>query len=394
MNTLTSPFVKAFVYILFVYSGMIKWLPFPIDPTFVLGFLACLIIAVSYLSRIPVKNKYVFIILIFLISFFLYCIISTAYSPSQFFWKQKALSIILSIITLVYPVICFKNEKDFDKVDYSFRFLSTTAASIVFLLLITGNLSFITGSRVGVESSNIPDYLAVGELLGIGVIIYLYQSRMIRILLAFFIFVMLVTLGARGPFLFAIVASTIYFSLKKNQRLFNFKSLFILFVLGAMFIVLAQFWSGAELLTDRLSGFSSFSQDESTLERLVAFQFGLNAFVENPVLGLGLGGFGLYGYRVDENVYPHNIFIEIGAELGIVGLILFTTGLIYVFILAKKQIRHPHIQIYFTLFLFVFLNYLKSGGLIDARKLFIMIGILVAYANFIITSTKKRIYEN
>jgi O-antigen ligase len=161
-----------------------------------------------------------------------------------------------------------------------------------------------------------------------------------------------------------------------------------------MFIVLSKFWTGAELLTDRLSGFSDFSEDESTLERLFAFQIGLNAFVENPILGLGLGGFGLYGYNLDENVYPHNIFIEIGAELGFVGLILFTTGLIYVFILARKQIRNPQIQIYFTLFIFVFLNYLKSGGLIDARKLFIMIGILVAYANFIVTSTKKIKNEN
>ena len=393
MNTLTSPLVKAFVYILFVYSGMIKWLPFSIDPTLVLAFLASIIITVSSLSGITVKNKYVLIILVFLITFFLYCIISSAYSPSQIFWKQKALSIILSIITFVFPVICFKTEKDFEKVDYSFRFLTTTAAIIVFLLLITGNLSFITGSRIGVESSFIPDYLAVGELLGIGVIIYLYQSGTIRILLAIFIFAMLVILGARGPFLFTIIAITIYFSLKKNQRLFNFNSLFILVVLGALFIFLAQLWSGAELLRDRLLSFSDFSEEESTLERLVAFQFGLNAFVENPFWGLGLGGFGLYGYGVDENVYPHNIFIEIVAELGIVGLVLFSTSLIYLIILARKQISHPHIQIYFTLFLFILLNYFKSGGLIDARKLFIMIGILVAYANFIINNRQIQLFN-
>jgi len=390
MISLTNPLVKALVYILFVYSGMIKWLPFPIDPTLLLGFLAVIIMFISSFSRIPVKNKNVVIVLFSLIFFLLFCIFSSIYSPSQVFWKQKALSIVLSLITLIYPFICFKSEMDFDKVDFSFKFLSTTAALIVFLLYVSGNLSVITGSRVVGEGSRIPDYLAIGELLGIGVLIYLYRPGLIRTFLAIFVFVMLVLLGARGPFLFTVIAATLYFSLRKSQKLFNFKSLIILALLTSMFIVLAQFWSGAELLTQRLSGFSELSEDQSTLERLLAFQIGINAFVENPIWGLGLGGFGVYGYRIDENIYPHNIFIEIGAEMGLIGIILFTSGIIYIFVLSKKQIKHPHIQIYFALFLLVFLNYLKSGGLIDARKFFVIIGILISYGNFIISSAKRK----
>ncbi len=387
MIVLNSSYVKSFVYILFVYSGMIKWLPFPIDPTLVFGIWATAIIAFSLLSRTLVINKQVFVTLFLLISFSLYSIFSSVYSPSQIFWKQKALSIILLIITLVYPIICFKNESDFHKIVHILRFVSTTAAFFVFLLLISGKISFITGSRVGLESSSIPDYLAVGELLGIGVISYFYRSDLIRKLLAIFVFAMLVLLGARGPFLFVVMTSTIYFSLVNNQTLLNFKSTFMLVLFGSMFLILAQFWSGAELLMTRLSIFSDFSQDESSLERLVAFQHGLNAFKENPVWGLGLGGYGPYAYHVDENVYPHNIIIEIGAELGVIGLAIFVLGMIYVFRLSRRLIKFSHMQIYFTLFLFVTLNYLKSGGLIDARKLFIMIGIIISYGNFLFTKS-------
>lgn len=389
MKTLNQPLTKASIYLLFVYSGMIKWLPFPIDLTLLFGFFAAILMVLGSFNPISINNKYVAFILFFLVSFFLYLIASSIYSPSQVFWKQKALSIILSLITLIYPVICFRSEIDFYKVDYVFRLLSTIAALIVLLLLMSGNLLFITGSRAGVEEYKIPDYLAVGELLGIGVIICMYKPRFIRVITAVFIFAMLVLLGARGPFLFAIFAGTIYFSIKKSQKLFDFKILLILGFLAMMFIMLAQFWSGAELLTQRLSSFSDSSADQSTIERLVAFQFALNAFIENPILGLGIGGFGIYAYKLDENIYPHNIFLEIGAELGIVGLVLFTAAIIYIFVLSIKLIKHPHIQIYFALFLFVFFNYLKSGGLIDARKLFIIIGILVAYANFITNSLKK-----
>ena len=382
MILLNSSYVKSFVYILFVYSGMIKWLPLPVDPTLLFGILATVIIVFSLLSRKLAISKHVFVILFLLISFALYSVFTSVYSPSQIFWKQKALSIILLIITLVYPVICFKNHTDFDKIIYIFRFVSTTAALIIFVLLISGNLTVITGSRVGLESSGIPDYLVIGELLGIGVLSYLYGSDLICKIFAFFIFSMLVLLGARGPFLFVIIVSSIYFSLVNYRTLLNLKSSFILVFFGCMFWLTAQFWSGAELLITRLSVFSDFSQDESSLERIVAFQHGFNAFIENPFWGLGLGGYGPYAYQVDENVYPHNILIEIGAELGVFGLALFVAGMIYVFKLSRRHIEFPHMQIYFAIFLFVALNYLKSGGLIDARKLFITIGIIISYGNF------------
>ncbi len=73
--------------------------------------------------------------------------------------------------------------------------------------------------------------------------------------------------------------------------------------------------------------FSSFSaQDTSNTSRIEIWHETLEIWSQYPLLGVGLGA---YPYAVDQGVsyrtpiYAHNIFLDIGVELGIIGLILF-----------------------------------------------------------------------
>ncbi|MBK6586638.1 MAG: O-antigen ligase family protein [Coprothermobacter sp.] len=74
----------------------------------------------------------------------------------------------------------------------------------------------------------------------------------------------------------------------------------------------------------------------SALNRLARFSAALSAMTTFPVtiVGLGIGGFQVYynGFDALRGDYPHNIFLEIGSELGFVSpmcllLLVFFTHL-------------------------------------------------------------------
>lgn len=50
-----------------------------------------------------------------------------------------------------------------------------------------------------------------------------------------------------------------------------------------------------------------------------------DAIVPSGLIGLGIGGFGMYYFHYDANRgwFPHNILLEVGSELGLVGLAAF-----------------------------------------------------------------------
>lgn len=67
-----------------------------------------------------------------------------------------------------------------------------------------------------------------------------------------------------------------------------------------------------------------FKGDGAVIARLKAFRISLERFIENPVFGIGYGGFNSY-YGSDLPLlikYPHNIVLEFLAEMGLAGLVL------------------------------------------------------------------------
>ncbi|WP_255261516.1 O-antigen ligase family protein [Bacillus pseudomycoides] len=119
------------------------------------------------------------------------------------------------------------------------------------------------------------------------------------------------------------------------------------------------------LLTDSGGG-------ESAEGRTGRYDFAFKLFAENPIVGDGIGGFG-YNYNdTDARGYPHNIFLEIIAELGLVGLVLFLLLIFrciapYFYRSGKDDSFSYSI---FIVFLFYFLNANISGDLNDNRVMF------------------------
>ncbi|WP_200017187.1 O-antigen ligase family protein [Cobetia sp. cqz5-12] len=97
----------------------------------------------------------------------------------------------------------------------------------------------------------------------------------------------------------------------------------------------------------------------------------LSMIYENPLTGVGLGSWGDYNL-INELVYPHNIFLEIASETGLVGFFPFAFILGIAFIYGRG--------ILLTAWLTLLFNQLFSGDLLDARFLFIFM-ILSLYNN-------------
>jgi len=93
--------------------------------------------------------------------------------------------------------------------------------------------------------------------------------------------------------------------------------------------------------------------------------------------GVGIGGFSTAFTHFDDRVYPHNIFLEIGSELGILGLLAFV---VFSFSSFSRGLAALHCATWvdqrylsktlIALFLYMLLNACVSGDINDNRLLF------------------------
>lgn len=134
--------------------------------------------------------------------------------------------------------------------------------------------------------------------------------KQVILLLTFNIFAIGYT-GARQYLLIMVVLFSIYILFMKAPVII--KSLIILcgFVLVSYIVYNTIMSDYIEKISD--SGLFAGSGREDTIER------GMALFKQHPIFGVGFGGYNMYG---DYKVYPHNMFVELLAEVGITGLII------------------------------------------------------------------------
>ena len=87
----------------------------------------------------------------------------------------------------------------------------------------------------------------------------------------------------------------------------------------------------------------------------------------NPILGVGLGAFGIEGYGVDALMYPHNMFLEVWVENGFLSLVLLI--LIITFVYLKLFVEDFNLGV-MLIITYCLLNSMKSLSYVDNRVLF------------------------
>ena len=196
--------------------------------------------------------------------------------------------------------------------------------------------------------------------------------------------------GARGGIIFTIL-SLLAYALTNIKNLKNI--LFGITVISILTILGYIYSPEIKLLFDRsffrLSFFFGVDKGDSITDRFELISFTIDKVAQSPIFGYGFGSFSEEYINVDGRYYPHNIFLEIIFELGLIGLVFFALFLLTLFI----RLDLKKAACYVILALPPFFNSLKSLELTEHRLLFFCFGLFLCLSSNKIISNNKLILK-
>ena len=166
-------------------------------------------------------------------------------------------------------------------------------------------------------------------------IFYKNQNKYISTLFLFLIsvsYIMLNFLDTRAITLsnYIVILILVIYSLKCFKKRIIWKSTFLLMTVVLSFNLPSMLNENIVSKNRELISVAS-STDESSNQRLRYYSAGLTQIFNNPVFGTGFGNWKLESIKYDKNsakeyivpYHMHNDFLQFGAELGIIGLLLY-----------------------------------------------------------------------
>lgn len=287
------------------------------------GFFSPMAIGKKILFKLQTSD---FLILAFVIILLIGCFI-TSNLGSGFI---KAIRFILIVLAPYFLARIFL--RDWGKIR---RFLITIfSVASVYAVLLTF-LSIFGGYEGGriefLEVNQIPlaTLLIIGLIMvTIGVLEHLFTKFKLVVIcciaiIPFFIYSIFLV-GVRGPLFSAIIGLSFYFLLILKRRP-KLTTVVVFTCILTIFFIIQNFDSIYSYTLEKIPNFKLYSLEEikggqSTLQRLRLYSLAIDSFFEKPILGIGTKGFA----EIDsKSAYPHNIFLEIGAENGTIGLVFF-----------------------------------------------------------------------
>lgn len=388
------------LFVLFLFSGIYKadyrleWIP--IDLTLLLFILSIISGFFILFQRDFKLKKYSWELILIGLSFVIYILSSIIWSPGVVYTINKACRFAtLTFWSLIASSVIISNNARRIK-----RFFV--------ILLIFSILVGLEGLSVYLESGGKStfsafntNYLAFGRVIGIGFIIvfvymlfhikkYFYQILSLTIL-SFFIW-LLINSGGRGPFLSILIVIFIAlvagFKFNSNAKIVikNYIPYLVIFILILIILFSYLFISGSTLVTIKRISTIFIKEDMglSVALRLQYYKSSLSLWMKNPIFGNGIGSWPILMGFGDKPGYPHNIFIEIAVEVGLLGLVLFITLIMFA---IHKLNLHNHLRnnslkmMIFLIFCFLFLRTLISGEINDHRAFFAILGFMMFDGN-------------
>lgn len=287
----------------------------------------------------------------------------------------------LTGLALFTPLITIQSEKSLT------RFL-LTLIGVALLMVAFGQQTFEGLTAFGAN------HIATGRTIGVGFLSCIYLTLrprinnfknillgaglvIINLLLGYGIF----SSGARGVLIALLSALTIVGLIALSFRRGRTIVLTGAAIVTVIVIALSVFASDAVLtMNRRIEKIISEPIDRTAHTRVVRAEAAITMFRNHPLTGAGIGGFNqeFNLYESERGDYPHNLFLEVAAELGLVGLILIT---LLLFIPIRHLLAHltvgdrPATLLLLTFVLYFLINAFFSGDLNDNRFLFTTLGL-------------------
>lgn len=355
-------------------------------------------------------------------------------SISLFFAINKVESIVVLsqlfaiIITFIITMICLS------EIERPFRFISNVLSFYLIVELITIYLPFLNSAtaldQIYSRSSLFLGFAANVNITAFSIIykipfliysiLQLKKFKIISFISSFVIFALIIfasgTLNStRGAIItytslapvLLIISIVIYFKSKKYK-------LMIISIIYSLSVIisfpfnsyLSDFFGKSEKnITNRISSLNVLIEegnvtDESINQRKSFYSQALSVIINNPLTGIGIGNWkiksidtnkeNIIGYTVPYHV--HNDYLEIGAEIGLVGLLIYLTILFFGFknvvinftkiiFTRSKLLENSFICVTISLFIYIFLIDSNLNFPFHRPIVFINIIVLLAYLN-------------
>jgi len=315
------------------------------------------------------QKKYVLIVLLF-----------TMYTCCSYFWaykKEATLDTLPSMIRLLIVTIFLLNDnQNIVKVERYIKILLAAALYMCMKVLIHipsigigfGSFADITSEYTGLQRNTVGQVAAMAVLL----VFYLYiRHREKKVLVLFPFYIMTIFLsGSMKGFFIPFVGVMIYYVLILYQNGKIKKKNIITFVMIFMVICLALgtlLRLNQTILVRVTTMFGENATDGSSIVRRALAQKAIKLFTMKPVFGWGLDNmpyvnmntFGLDVYQMKR--HAHNNYLEILANLGIIGFVLYYAKYAFLIMNAIKEKNANRISKIFVLSVIITIMIFEYG---------------------------------
>ncbi len=352
-----TPIIKgigAWSFALFLFAGYYKadprlaFIQSRIDITLLflgLSFLVFLygMLRNGFRQKIPRDFAKIAILFLLLVA----CILGgLLYTESRQYGFDKALRFIFLTGWAFFGVPFFLS--DFQ----SFRYFSWALVAISTAMAIDALVGYPGVGQIGFVTSFGSNYIAlaraggIGVLTTVGLLLPIEQRSLVRMLLWIVAALQLwavLTAGARGPALSLAFAFLFFLILSARNFPYFAVDRFAL-RLGAVILIasVALALGGMQKLFPTLAVRMKLALTEggsSVLTRLDLYQTATDLWNNSIIFGSGTGQFGIAVMGEDVRLYPHNLVLELGAENGLIGVLIFGALIIVTFAIGLTFLK-------------------------------------------------------
>lgn len=312
---------------------------------------------------------------------------------------------IIWVILILY-MFSYKNTKDYNNIInvilfFSMIYIITTILFNItyfpillqFATIYSGGLESGTVQVAGITShySHNAMYICIGLIIAISK--YMANKNKKNLLYFCISLIALLLTQKRGPLL-AVGIACIIFVILNYKEILRKRGYTVLFSGLAMLILIYIMYI---IFPELFKVFERFKGDNLLTNRQYLWAEAWKMFCENPIFGIGWGG---YIHRLNIEIssvhvtymFCHNIYLQILAETGIVGLtillyLMFNTLLKTIKLLKDKKDYIIYFSVIYQLF---FLIYGISGNPLYDKQMLVPYFIAISYTQYIFLLEKEK----
>jgi len=330
-------------------------------------------------------------------AFFFFVMVVAAsylYTPAPQYGGVKLMRVlVIGTFFLLAPLYLINSEEDLRHFALTFVLLGMVQSLLLFLRVDRLSAPMAAASTEDVDVTRI----GAGWVIGMAILLLLFfqvvESPFWRKTLRMFAVPVLIggliTSAARGAvFATTIAAIFLFFKAYKGRRKGTVIALAMFGVLCAAIAFYFLRGMGNGKYTGKMDELIQLSEGHGTSgsagKRLAFYIASIHEIPQRPLQGLGVGGWSVHYFGKDERAYPHDLWLELGTEEGLIGILAFSVFLytIYRANRALSDLTGTHFIVLYGLLLFILIATMFSGDLDDDRLIWLWSGMSLAVLHF------------